>query len=223
MSEEIRLGINMDIYRQNFNKYTRKAFQTLPKITKPRILDIGCGTGVITLELAKISEGVITAIDIDPESLSVFTKKIEKLRLMHQIQVTECSIHKMNFPHNSFDIIWMEGLQFINFNRRLNICNPLLKPNGFLIIHDGQEDSEIKIKSINDLKYRLISRFDLPDNAWWKEYYQPLEKMIREIISNFTSNSTEMQTINKILKEINYVKKHPETARSMFLILQKMR
>ena len=37
----------------------------LPIIDKPRILDIGCGYGVPTLELARLSDGEITAIDTD--------------------------------------------------------------------------------------------------------------------------------------------------------------
>ncbi|MCK4847924.1 MAG: class I SAM-dependent methyltransferase [Candidatus Heimdallarchaeota archaeon] len=222
MSEELRLGINRDKFRQNFNKYTRKAFQTLPKITKPKILDIGCGTGVSTLELARICECEITAIDIDQDSLDIFKKKIEKLGLMHQVQVINCSIHEMTFSHNSFDIIWMEGLQFINFNTRLNISNPLLKKNGFLVIHEGQENSERKIRRIEDLGFILFSRFDLPDNAWWEEYYQPLEKMILEKTNNFTDNSKEMKTIGKIIREIINVKNFPEAMKSIFIILQKM-
>ena len=53
--------------RGNLNKYTRKAFEFLPKINKPRILDIGCGGGVPTTELANLSDGKIIALDNDPE------------------------------------------------------------------------------------------------------------------------------------------------------------
>ena len=41
------------------NRYTRKAFRLLPKLAKPRILDIGCGTGIPALELARLREGEI--------------------------------------------------------------------------------------------------------------------------------------------------------------------
>jgi len=222
MSEENCLGINRDTFRQNFNTYTRKAFQTLPSLIKPKVLDIGCGTGVSTLEIARICNGEITAIDIDQDSLDIFTKKIEKLGLIHQIQVIMCSIHEMFFKNNTFDIIWMEGLQFIDFKSRLEICNPLLKSNGFLVIHDGQENSEIKIEVVEDNGYNVFSHFDLPNNAWLKEYYEPLEQRILENKNKFNDDSQELMTINKLLNEINTVKKHPETARSMFLILQKI-
>jgi hypothetical protein len=47
------------------NAYTRKAFgqieKELPEI--PEILDIGCGKGMQTLELARLSQGAITAVD----------------------------------------------------------------------------------------------------------------------------------------------------------------
>jgi len=39
------------------NRSTRRAFNTIPKLPEqPLILDIGCGPGVQTIELAKISK-----------------------------------------------------------------------------------------------------------------------------------------------------------------------
>jgi len=52
MSKEIEIEINADQLRITFLKYTKNAFEMLPQIDKPRILDIGCGSGVPTLELA---------------------------------------------------------------------------------------------------------------------------------------------------------------------------
>ncbi|MBU7032610.1 MAG: class I SAM-dependent methyltransferase, partial [Theionarchaea archaeon] len=41
----------------------------LPALDNPHILDIGCGTGEPTLELARLSEGIITAVDINQRAL----------------------------------------------------------------------------------------------------------------------------------------------------------
>ena len=46
------------------NKSTQKAFSYLKNLTaEPLILDIGCGHGMQTLELARISKGKIIALD----------------------------------------------------------------------------------------------------------------------------------------------------------------
>ena len=46
------------------NDSTRRAFNTIPRLPEqPFILDIGCGPGVQTIELAQISRGTIIALD----------------------------------------------------------------------------------------------------------------------------------------------------------------
>ena len=81
ISEKARFNIKKDLIRKRLIKYTRKAFRVLPKFDKPRILDIGCGTGVPTLELARLTNGEITGLDIDEEQLGRLLKKCEKLIL----------------------------------------------------------------------------------------------------------------------------------------------
>jgi len=57
MTEETILETDKDLLREGLIKYTRKAFHMLPKLDKPCILDVGCGSGIPTMELARLSNG----------------------------------------------------------------------------------------------------------------------------------------------------------------------
>ena len=72
---EEQFQIQKDKIRKRLMKYTRKAFQMLPKMYEPRILDVGCGSGVPTLELARLSKGEIIGIDIAQNSLNRLTRR----------------------------------------------------------------------------------------------------------------------------------------------------
>jgi len=61
---ELLLEIHKDMPRQGSGRdeYTQKAFEMIPTIKKPKILDIGCGPGMQTIKLAKLSDGEIIGI-----------------------------------------------------------------------------------------------------------------------------------------------------------------
>jgi len=48
MPEETILQADKDMLRDSLSEYTRKAFHMLSELDKPRILDVGCGSGVPT-------------------------------------------------------------------------------------------------------------------------------------------------------------------------------
>jgi len=59
MPREAEFQVNKDLVRKRLLKYTRKASRMLPQIDRPRIPDIGCGFGVSTMELARLSRGQV--------------------------------------------------------------------------------------------------------------------------------------------------------------------
>ena len=211
-----------DHFREHFNKYTRKAFQMLPKLEKPRILDIGCGSGVPTIELAKLSDGEIIGIDINQSLLDQLNRKIEEEGFSSRVKTVKCSLFEIDFPDESFDIIWAEGsIWIIGFEKGLKEWNRLLKPNGFLVVHDEIKTVSNKIKKIPSCGYKLVDYFSLPEDAWWTKYCRPLEIRIKELRMKYKNNSDALKTLENCQNEIDLVKRNPKEHSSAFFVMQK--
>jgi len=215
--------IEKDHIRENLNKYTRKAFTLLPKYNNPHILDIGCGTGVPTIELAKISNGQIIGIDINETSLNLLKRKIKELKLSNQVKVIKGSILNMDFPKESFDIIWAEGSVFvIGFENSIKRWYRFLKPDGFLVIHDENNDKNKKLGLIKKHGYSLVGQFEITDKLWLLEYYKPLELLIQKFRHKYPNDSELNNELNKDQIEIDKCKTNSIVFSSFFVIMQKV-
>ena len=223
MSEDLLSKINQDYFREQFNKYIRKAFQMLPELEKPRILDIGCGSGVPTIELAKLSDGEIIGIDINQSLLDKLNRRIEEEGFSSRVKTVKCSLFEIDFPDESFDIIWAEGsIWIIGFEKGLKEWNRLLKTNGFLVVHDEIKTVSNKLKKIPSCGYKLINYFSLPEDVWWIEYYRPLEIRIKELRIKYNNDPEALKILKKFQNEIDMVKKNPKDHASAFYIMQKL-
>ena len=69
------------------------------------ILDIGCGTGLLSLKFLDKTDCTITAIDSSPQMLRIFEEKIEKYNLAEKIHCEQKSAEDMAFTPGQFDII----------------------------------------------------------------------------------------------------------------------
>ena len=222
MNEKTMFQLDKDLLREGLSKYTRKAFYMLPKLDKPRILDIGCGSGVPTLELARLSNGQIIGLDINQLLLDILTRKIEKAGLSDRVKIVKCSMLDMNFPDESFDIIWAEGsIAVTGFTRGLKEWRRFLKPNGFLVVHDDIENITEKLEQIYSCGYGLLEHFTLHEDIWWIEYYAPLEKRINEIQTKRADDVKTFVELDNDQRFIDMFKKNPGRYASVFFIMKK--
>ena len=220
--EEEELQAYRDYPGKGLVKYTRKAFRTLPKMTNPCILDIGCGSGVPTMELAKLSDGEIMAIDTSQTALDRLASKIKKAGLAARVKAVKCSMLNMDFPDLSFDIIWAEGsIAVIGFEKGLTEWWRLLKTEGFLVVHDDLGDLTEKRRQISQCGYELINHFVLNEDIWWNEYYAPLEKKLNEVRVKHTNDKKTIAVLNDDQREIETFKRDPKRYRSIFFIMRK--
>jgi ubiquinone/menaquinone biosynthesis C-methylase UbiE len=221
---------NLDLYRiekdhirENLNKYTKKAYGFISKFNNPQILDVGCGSGVPTIELARLSNGHVTGIDIDETSLNLLQDKIKKMKINKQISIFKKSISAMDFPKESFDIIWAEGSVFvIGFENSIKRWHRYLKPNGFLVIHDENKDKTKKLGTIRKNGYSLITQFDLSDEIWWLEYYTPLEQLIQKFRNMYPNDNKLIIELDSDQNEIDKCKKKSVIFSSFYVIMRKM-
>ncbi len=214
--------LNRDHIGANLLEYTRKAFRLLPPLDKPRILDIGCGSGRATLEIARLSGGEVVALDIDRQALERLDRQAARAGLSGQVTTVRRSMKSINFPSESFDIIWAEGaISFIGFKRGLKKWRRLLVPDGYLVVHDALSGLQDKIDLVARCGYTLLDHFELPTDIWWEKYYTPLKEQL-ERLRKVELPSRQIKTaIKSAEREIKNFDLTNDQYASVFLIMQK--
>jgi SAM-dependent methyltransferase len=217
------LDLQLDQFRKNFLKYSRQAFLLLPSLVAPRILDIGCGSGLPALELASLSDGLIIGIDIDQPLLDIFSERIRQAGLSACVHAVNCSLFHIAFPHDLFDILWTEGvIGLIGFARGLQYWRHFLRSQGFLVVHDDSNNLSQKLQAISRHGYRLLEHFSLPDDAWWQDFYSPLEAFLDQLPSTYATRPDLRSRIDDFRYQIRLARKNPAIYRSTFFIMQKI-
>jgi ubiquinone/menaquinone biosynthesis C-methylase UbiE len=73
--------------------------------TGDEVLDIGCGTGLLSMKFLARKNCTITAIDSSAQMIRIFQHKIKWLRLSRKIRCVLMPAENMRFPAGQFDII----------------------------------------------------------------------------------------------------------------------
>jgi len=225
------------------NKFTRKAFSYLKNLpSEPFILDIGCGYGIQTLELARISKGKIIALDNYQPFLDILMANVKKGGFDNRIIPKNQSMLEMDFKNDTFDIIWSEGAIFImGFRNGLKKCNQLLKNKGYFVISEvvlllpdlpkplkefwdekypDIKDIKSNISLIKDEGFNVVSHFTLPKSCWI-DFYSRMNKVIKELKKKYHDNKIALQVFEKCEKEIIIYDKYSDYYGYEFFIMQK--
>jgi ubiquinone/menaquinone biosynthesis C-methylase UbiE len=223
--------------------FTRKAFQMLPDLDNPSILDVGCGQGGPTLELARLSGGQLTGLDIDQSVLDDLARRADEEGLSDRVQVVHGSMTDMDFPDESFDVIWAEGsMHVVGFERALGMWRRFIRPRGFLVVHEmawlrPDPPSEIAdcpelaypgIRTIPEYAelvpsqgYDLVGHFALPVDFWLLDYFDPMMDRLRRLRKKYADDQAAQRTLDREARAADLYRQYSEWYGSAFLVMQK--
>ena len=222
MANDIIKQINKDLFRQNLCRYTWQAYRMLPELKNPSILDLGCGSGIPTIELAVLSKGKITAVDMDKSALVVLKEKVKALNLTDHINTVRGDVNKLKCKKACFDIVWCEGaISTVGFEKGLETWHCFLKAVGFMVIHDEIKEYKRKMDIIPQYGYRLIGHLIISGDIWFREYFKPLEQRINELKNIYALKPHILKILQKEEYEIEEFKMNPNDFASIFYIMQR--
>lgn len=121
----------------------------LTSLVKPgdRVLDVGCGTGALSLRAAKRGARV-KAIDINPGMLDIARQKAEETGLSRSIEFAEIGVAELgNEKEQSYDVVasglCLSELTAQELDFTLQEAHRILRPEGLFLVAD-----EIRPKSL---------------------------------------------------------------------------
>ena len=220
---DIEQALGVQELRMRALEHTRKAFALLPALDRPRILDIGCGQGVPTMELARLGGGEVVGIDIDETALTRFRQRLEQSDVSDRVTVHRCSLFDSGLIAESFDVLWEEGvLHLLEPARSFIECHRLLRPEGFLVMHEKLVWFEAVQQRLPGWGMVLEDRHLLPWHFWWTDYGAPLERRVREFRESH-GDAAGSPELTRYANEVAMIKADPDQFDCGFFILQKRR
>ena len=207
----------------------------------PQVLDIGCGCGMQTQLLAQELKTKIIAIDNHRPVLARLEQAAAGKGL--DIETRELSMIDMPFDPESFDLLWAEGSIFIiGLARGLKDFRNYLKPGAYLAFTEmcwfvDEPPTEAKaffdihypdIKPVDEVRrmavasgYRIIESFNLPDSAWWDDYYTPMLDCITTLKQKNAEVPEAQAVYASCEAEAEMFRQHSASYGYTFFVLQK--
>lgn len=238
--------LHKDIPREGpgCNESTRQAFLMLRDLpAEPHILDIGCGPGMQTVELAKNCAGKIIGLDTHQPFLDTLASSAGMEGVANRVTTRNGSMFALDFAGESFDIIWSEGaIYIIGFEQGLREWGEYLKPGGYLVVSEiswlrqnppdevlqywqadypAMSSVSKNIQTIEDTGYTPVAHFILPEKGWWNDYYNPLQERVNLLREKYAGNQEAQTKLDCTEKEMEIYRKYFAYFGYVFYLMKK--
>ena len=188
----------------------------------PRALDLGCGSGAQTLHLASLTKGTILAVDSHAPLIDRLRTQVAEQGLSARVDARVGDMSALDLPPENFDLVWSEGALYnLGLEAALPMCAGLLRPGGYLAFTEAvwrttEAPPEVReafadystmgrvedvVPLIKESGLSLVDHFDLPDAAWWDDFYSPMEQRIEKLRTKYVGDAEALAALDEIAKE----------------------
>jgi SAM-dependent methyltransferase len=180
---------------------TRRALAMMTGLpAQPRVLDLGCGPGAGSSNLANFTGGRVTALDLHAPFVGQQAAAARAAGRSHRFDPVCADMRAAPFAAGVFDLVWSEGaLYSIGFREGLALCLRLVTPGGHVAVSEAvwtvpdpphevfswwtaqyaaiaSVDEKVAVVSAAGLE--IVGHFTLPRDAWWDQLYAPTRERL---------------------------------------------
>lgn len=208
-----------------------------------KILDLGCGNGAQTMQLALNTQGRVLAVDNHRPYLDELLRRAKTAGVEGRIEVRLEDMRHLEFEEGSARLVWSEGAMFVmGFREGLGKCYELVEKGGCVAATElcwlrddapsecrdffGEEypamaDTEANLAVIRDVGYSLLDSFTLPESSWWDDYYGPLERRLAGLEEEYSSDAEKLEVIDWIRTEIEMYRRYSDYYGYVFFVMKR--
>ncbi|MBI1319289.1 MAG: methyltransferase domain-containing protein [Candidatus Hydrogenedens sp.] len=181
--------------------FAERMLRLLPALpARPRIADIGCGTGTGTLLLAEHFQASVMAVDTSSEFLRILEQRAAERGLGGLVVTGQADMGALGWPEGSLDLLWSEGAAYhLTLAGALATWRPLLAPGGIAVVSELTWFTELPPEEARGYwesnypamgteaenlaraaaaGYEVLGAHRLPEMAWRRNFYGPMRQRI---------------------------------------------
>jgi len=213
-----------------------------PLPTGPRVLDIACGPGMQTLDLAGLlTTARIVAVDRHGPFVAEARRRAAAHGAAGRVTAVQGDMRALAFRPAGFDLLWCEGAAYVmGVAAALRAWRPLLRPGGRLALSEAvwlRPDPREAVRrrwaaaypAMGDVAacrrlagacgYRLLGDFVLPEEAWWSDYYGPMERRLARLARKYAGDGAAEAVLAECQAEIDDYRAHADDYGYAFLVM----
>ena len=197
----------------------------------PRIVDLGCGAGAQTVDLAQLTGGNVVAVDRHAPFRAVVDARAAAQGLSGRVHALTADMTETGLPPRGADLVWSEGALYnIGLDAALPLCRGLLRPGGYLAFtepvwrrpdvpatvrdafaeYPGMGTVADVLAALTAQDFEVIGHFALPDAVWWEEFYAPMATRIAELREEDEWPAEALPVLETCQAEIDMFREHSD-------------
>lgn len=204
------------------------------------VLDIGCGPGLQTIHLAeRLPNAKITGIDLLPAMINEAVENANAAGSSERVSFELGDMSELNC--SNIDLIWSEGAAYnMGVQNALKLWRQFLNHPGHIAFTDAVFLDDNRPKEVADfwldypdmqtvttrcaqaeaLGFEVTGHFVLSEDAWWDDYYQPLQQRIDTLRDKYHDNVHVTPVLDYSQSEIDLYKRFSSNYGYGFFILR---